>query len=180
MPDSFNLASALNQTVSGERKIASEAREAFEAWAKGPAGYVDDQLAKYADGSYQDSITRGHWSIFAAGWRRGTAFGAALPVMRQNQWGGWTAVEASQVSVGYCPSERPPCRVCGKPASEHGSYPTCATHPYTSDGRCQYVIGAACVGAECRQGCVRGRTATTGQDEKEPIAAGGAAEREGK
>jgi hypothetical protein len=52
---------------------------------------------------------------------------------------------------------RPPCTVCAKPASEHGSYPTCATHPYTADGTCQYVLGAACVGAECKGGCVRAR-----------------------
>jgi hypothetical protein len=45
-----------------------EALQAFEAWARGPAGCVDDQLAKYADGSYQDSTTRLHWSIFVAGW----------------------------------------------------------------------------------------------------------------
>jgi hypothetical protein len=88
-----------------------------------------------------------------------TAFAAAdgVPILRPNQWGGWTAVEPSQVSVGYYPSERPPCTVCAKSASEHGSYPTCATHPYTGDGNCQYVVGAACVGAECIQGCVRGR-----------------------
>lgn len=47
------------------------AREAFEAWARGPAGYVDDQLARYADGSYQESTTRLHWSIFTAGWVAG-------------------------------------------------------------------------------------------------------------
>lgn len=53
--------------------------------------------------------------------------------------------------------QRPPCTVCGKSHAEHGSYPTCATHPYTPDGTCQHVVGAACVGAECRNGCVRGR-----------------------
>jgi hypothetical protein len=50
-----------------------------------------------------------------------------------------------------------PCTVCGKPSAEHGSYPTCASHPYTSDGTCQYVLGATCVGAECVNGCVGGR-----------------------
>lgn len=45
------------------------ARTAFEVWARGPAGYVDDQLARYADGSYQDSTTLLHWSIFLAGWK---------------------------------------------------------------------------------------------------------------
>lgn len=44
-------------------------RDAFEAWARGPAGYVDDQLAKYADGTYQDSTTRLHWSTWQAAWR---------------------------------------------------------------------------------------------------------------
>jgi hypothetical protein len=44
-------------------------REAFEAWARGPAGYVDNQLARYADGSYQDSTTRLHWSIWQAAWK---------------------------------------------------------------------------------------------------------------
>jgi hypothetical protein len=51
----------------------------------------------------------------------------------------------------------PPCTVCGKPRAQHGSYPTCATHPYTADGTCQHVRGAACVGAECRNGCVRAK-----------------------
>lgn len=56
------------------------------------------------------------------------------------------------------PSElHPPCAVCAKPPSEHGSYPTCATHPYTADGTCQYVLGAACFGAECMGGCVCAR-----------------------
>jgi hypothetical protein len=50
-----------------------------------------------------------------------------------------------------------PCTVCAKPRAEHGTYPTCASHPYTADGTCQFVMGAACVGAECVQGCVRGR-----------------------
>lgn len=45
--------------------------EGFEMWARGPAGYVDDQLARHADGSYQDSTTRLHWSIFVAGWMAG-------------------------------------------------------------------------------------------------------------
>jgi hypothetical protein len=28
-----------------------------------------------------------------------------------------------------------PCSVCGTPYEKHGSYPTCATHPYTPSGR---------------------------------------------
>jgi hypothetical protein len=47
--------------------MSDQDREAFEAWARGPAGYVDNQLARYADGSYQDSTTRLHWSIYHAG-----------------------------------------------------------------------------------------------------------------
>lgn len=52
---------------------------------------------------------------------------------------------------------KPPCTVCGTAYEKHGSYPTCASHPYTPDGNCQHVPGALCVGAECRNGCVRGR-----------------------
>lgn len=49
-----------------------------------------------------------------------------------------------------------PCRVCGKLGSLHGSYPTCATHPYTPDENCRHVLGARCLGAECNtKGCVR-------------------------
>lgn len=55
---------------------------AFETWARGPAGYVDDQLARYADGSYQDSTTRLHWSIFKAGWMMGLACRNGMPRSR--------------------------------------------------------------------------------------------------
>lgn len=48
-----------------------------------------------------------------------------------------------------------PCTVCGVPYDKHGSFPTCATHPYTANGKCQHIIGAACVGTECQGGCVR-------------------------
>lgn len=51
---------------------------------------------------------------------------------------------------------RPACLVCGTPHEKHGSYPTCASHPYTPDGSCQHVIGAKCAGEECRNGCVQG------------------------
>lgn len=50
-----------------------EARAAFEAYARGPAGYVDDQLARYADGSYQDSITRTEWGLWQRAWKAATA-----------------------------------------------------------------------------------------------------------
>lgn len=50
---------------------------------------------------------------------------------------------------------RPPCTVCGTAEERHGSFPTCAAHPYTPDGNCGYVVGAACVGAECKARCVR-------------------------
>lgn len=49
------------------------------------------------------------------------------------------------------------CTVCGVMREKHGSYPTCASHPYTPDQNCQTVLGATCVGAECRNGCVRAR-----------------------
>lgn len=61
---------------------------------------------------------------------------------------------------------RPPCTVCAKPASEHGSYPTCATHPYTADENCQHIIGARCVGAECQNGCVRARGVLHGEKQE--------------
>jgi hypothetical protein len=60
-----------------------------------------------------------------------------------------------QLMDGTALYARPPCTVCGTPYDKHGSYPTCASHPYTPDGNCQHVIGAACVGAECKNGCVR-------------------------
>lgn len=35
------------------------------------------------------------------------------------------------VTVVYgSPVQRPPCTVCGTPYEKHGSYPTCASHPY--------------------------------------------------
>jgi hypothetical protein len=68
---------------------------------------------------------------------------------------------ASNVVVTFGPTPpKGPCTVCTKPYSEHGTYPTCATHPYTNDGTCQYVIGARCIGAECVNGCVRGSAGT--------------------
>lgn len=54
-------------------------REAFEAWARGPAGYVDNQLARYADGSYMDSTTRLHWDIWQAARRATHASGETQP-----------------------------------------------------------------------------------------------------
>jgi hypothetical protein len=51
---------------------------------------------------------------------------------------------ADKINAGYL-SRRPalmeavgweersaPCGVCGTPLAEHGSYPTCATHPYAA------------------------------------------------
>lgn len=78
----------------------------------------------------------------------------------------WLEDAAAYVAVHTLPAvtvafaatvPRPACMVCGKPYAEHGSFPTCASHPYTPDGNCQHVIGAACVGAECKGGCVRAR-----------------------
>lgn len=69
--------------------------------------------------------------------------------------------------VGCVVHGGPPCTVCGKQASEHGTYPTCATHPYSPDGRCGHVgtfadgrfTGVPCAGAECKNGCVAVRGA---------------------
>jgi hypothetical protein len=65
---------------------------------------------------------------------------------------------------------RPPCTVCGAAYEKHGSYPTCASHPYSPDGRCGHVgifadgrfTGAPCAGAECRNGCARAAGVTEG------------------
>lgn len=62
-------------------------------------------------------------------------------------------------------ASKPLCFVCDKQHSDHGSYPTCATHPYSPDGRCGHVgtfadgrfTGLSCIGAECRNGCARAR-----------------------
>lgn len=71
---------------------------------------------------------------------------------------------SSLTGLGVLANEqsRPPCTVCGKLYADHGSYPTCASHPYTADGTCQYVgtyaggtfTGVRCAGAECTNGCV--------------------------
>jgi hypothetical protein len=58
---------------------------------------------------------------------------------------------------------KPCCTVCDKPHAEHGSFPTCASHPYSPDGTCGHIgtfangkfTGASCAGVECRNGCVR-------------------------
>lgn len=62
----------------------------------------------------------------------------------------------------------PPCTVCGTAYDKHGTFPTCASHPYTADGKCGHVgtlvgsvfTGAPCAGAECSAGCVRARGST--------------------
>lgn len=64
------------------------------------------------------------------------------------------------------------CTVCGKPESQHGTYPTCATHPLTADGRCGAAgtmvvpggkfVGEPCPGAECVNGCVRAKATGSG------------------
>jgi hypothetical protein len=74
----------------------------------------------------------------------------------------------SQPSIGslalkFLAAGRPPCTVCGTAYEKHGSYPTCASHPYSPDGRCGHVgifadgrfTGVPCAGAECRNGCAR-------------------------
>lgn len=66
-------------------------------------------------------------------------------------------IPAGVTVVCGSPAPKPACTVCGTAYEKHGSYPTCASHPYTPDDNCQHVIGARCVGAECRNGCVRGR-----------------------
>jgi hypothetical protein len=62
-----------------------------------------------------------------------------------------------------CPGVSLVCAVCGKSHFEHGSYPTCATHPYTADSTCGAVgtvaagkfTGLPCPGPACVNGCVR-------------------------
>ena len=72
--------------------------------------------------------------------------------------------DALPVVVAVNPAlDQGPCTVCGTPYERHGSYPTCASHPYTADEKCQHVgtlvgsvfTGAPCAGAECKNGCVR-------------------------
>ena len=73
------------------------------------------------------------------------------------------AVAPGVTVVGGTLAPKPPCTVCGTPYERHGSYPTCSSHPYTADGKCQHVgtlvgsvfSGAPCAGAECKNGCVR-------------------------
>lgn len=58
---------------------------------------------------------------------------------------------------------RPTCTVCGTANEKHGTYPTCASHPYTADAHCGAVgtvyrgqfTGLPCPGTECANGCVR-------------------------
>lgn len=69
------------------------------------------------------------------------------------------------------------CAVCGKPYGEHGTYPTCATHPYTADDRCGHVgtyaggifTGATCPGSECKNGCVRAAATPPSQTYEQPL-----------
>lgn len=68
---------------------------------------------------------------------------------------------ALQYLATYPQQLLPPCTVCGTPHDKHGSFPTCASHPYTPDENCQHVIGARCVGAECQDGCVRAKRSET-------------------
>jgi hypothetical protein len=69
---------------------------------------------------------------------------------------------AGVVVAGFAPAApKPSCTVCGTAYEKHGSYPTCASHPYSPDGRCGHVgtfadgrfTGVSCAGAECRNGC---------------------------
>jgi hypothetical protein len=94
----------------------------------------------------------------------------------------WAAILAAlpdslpPVSLGVVcgsPEPRPPCTVCGTPHDKHGSFPTCASHPYTADGNCQHVIGARCVGAECKVGCVRASgVGVVGTPQRKPMTDG--------
>lgn len=89
---------------------------------------------------------------------------------RMNEWAERAiAAEKKLAAIGppvlvtSAPPVRAPCTVCGKPYMEHGTYPTCATHPYSADGRCGAVgtlergqfIGVDCAGAQCVNGCAR-------------------------
>lgn len=77
-----------------------------------------------------------------------------------------------ECECGHCGGP-PDCYVCGTPHDKHGSFPTCASHPYSGDGLCGAVgqlvrgkfVGLPCRGAECKSGCVR---AAIGKTAKEP------------
>lgn len=68
-----------------------------------------------------------------------------------------------------CPGVPAACAVCGKSHFEHGSYPTCATHPYTADNSCGAVgtltagvfTGLPCPGPACVNGCVNATRAVS-------------------
>jgi hypothetical protein len=46
----------------------------------------------------------------------------------------WSDVQfLPTVTFGPVPPKGP-CMVCGKAIEQHGSYPTCADHPYTASG----------------------------------------------
>lgn len=84
--------------------------------------------------------------------------------------------DARGVMVVGTAATRPPCTVCGTAYEKHGSYPTCASHPYSPDGRCGHVgifadgrfTGVPCTGAECRNGCARAHGVSVLQDQTFP------------
>lgn len=44
------------------------------------------------------------------------------------------SVSLHGVSATGSDAPKPPCSVCGLPYAKHGSYPTCASHPYAAGG----------------------------------------------
>lgn len=86
--------------------------------------------------------------------------------------------DVSGVMVVGTTAPRPPCTVCGTAYEKHGSYPACASHPYSPDGRCGHVgtfadgrfTGVPCAGAECRNGCARSAGVMASEPKQEPVA----------
>lgn len=90
-------------------------------------------------------------------WNAGVAWARAVAA---------APVPPAQVAGAAIPTVtwKPACVVCGKPWEQHGTYPTCATHPYSGDGLCGAVgtfttgsgfVGLPCHGAQCVNGCAR-------------------------
>jgi hypothetical protein len=116
--------------------------ETFFRDSRAGKGANKPDLTRLRDGDYYDSSTQRHWWT----WQQSRAAPSArlLP----------PPTVSNVVMASWQSESRPPCAVCSTPAEKHGSYPDCATHPYTRDNTCQYVIGARCAGAGCVNGCV--------------------------
>lgn len=56
--------------------------------------------------------------------------------------------------------KRPPCAACGTPYEKHGSYPTCASHPYTPATASPCHKYGSDPGCKCGAVCSRDKGAT--------------------